>query len=126
MVAERLWREYRPQGWRPLPFWVGILATFHIVLLGWIFFRAATFGDAIFFLTGIFGGGASVMLTPMLLGLLLLGMTFHFMPRYSIQHVAMRVRALPAPAVGLAAGLLILIVDAMRPEGVAPFIYYQF
>ena len=57
---------------------------------------------------------------------LLLGMIFHFMPRYSIQHVAMRVRALPAPAVGLAAGLLILIVDAMRPEGVAPFIYYQF
>jgi hypothetical protein len=53
-------------------------------------------------------------------------MTFHFMPRYSIQHVAMRVRALPAPVVGLATGLVILIVDAMRPEGVAPFIYYQF
>ena len=38
----------------------------------------------------------------------------------------MRVRAMPAPVVGLAVGLLILIVDAMRPEGVAPFIYYQF
>jgi len=126
LVAERLWREYRPKGWKPLPVWLGILLTFHIVLLGWIFFRAATFGDAIAFLGGIFGGGGSVMLTPMLLGLIALGMSFHFMPRYSIQHVAMRVRALPAPAVGLAAGLLILIVDAMRPEGVAPFIYYQF
>ena len=28
--------------------------------------------------------------------LILLGMVFHFMPRFSIQHVAMRVRALPA------------------------------
>jgi len=126
LVAERLWREYRPKAWPPLPAWVGIIITFHIVLLGWIFFRAATFGDALAFLTGLAGGGSSALLTPMLLFLILLGMTFHFMPRYSIQHVAMRVRALPAPAVGLAAGLLILIVDAMRPEGVAPFIYYQF
>jgi alginate O-acetyltransferase complex protein AlgI len=28
--------------------------------------------------------------------------------------------------VGLGVGLFILVVDAMRPEGVAPFIYYQF
>jgi D-alanyl-lipoteichoic acid acyltransferase DltB (MBOAT superfamily) len=126
LVAERLWREYRPKAWPPLPAWIGIIVTFHIVLLGWIFFRAATFDDALAFLTGLAGGGSSAMLTPMLLFLILLGMTFHYMPRYSIQHVAMRVRTLPAPAVGLAAGLLILIVDAMRPEGVAPFIYYQF
>ena len=66
------------------------------------------------------------MLTPMLLGLILLGMMLHFMPRYTIQRVAMQVRTMPAVAVGLGAGLLILIVDAMRPEGVAPFIYYQF
>ena len=45
---------------------------------------------------------------------------------FSIQQVGMRVRALPAPLVGVGAGLLILVVDAMRPEGVAPFIYYQF
>jgi D-alanyl-lipoteichoic acid acyltransferase DltB (MBOAT superfamily) len=127
LVAERLWREFRPAQWRPLPAWLGILVTFHIVLVGWIFFRAAEFADALAFLGGMFaGGGASALLTPMLLGLILLGMSLHFFPRHSIQHVAMRVRAMPAPAVGLAAGLLILIVDAMRPEGVAPFIYYQF
>jgi D-alanyl-lipoteichoic acid acyltransferase DltB (MBOAT superfamily) len=127
LAAERLWQELKPKGQRPLPAWLGILVTFHIVLLGWIFFRAASFGDALAFLGGLFGGaGASALLTPMLLGLILLGMSFHFMPRLSVQRVAMRVRALPAPAVGLATGLLILIVDAMRPEGVAPFIYYQF
>jgi len=130
LVAERLWREYRPKSWRPLPAWLDILVTFHIVLLGWIFFRAASFGDALAFLGGVAGRGApavsTAMLTPMLLALILLGMTFHFMPRFTIQQVGMRLRAMPASLVGIGAGLLILVVDAMRPEGVAPFIYYQF
>jgi D-alanyl-lipoteichoic acid acyltransferase DltB (MBOAT superfamily) len=126
LAAERLWREFGPQGRRGLPAWLGILITFHIVLLGWIFFRAASFDDALAFLAGLAGGGGSALLTPLLLGLILLGLSFHFAPPHSIQHVAMRVRAMPAFAVGLGAGLLILIVDAMRPEGVAPFIYYQF
>jgi D-alanyl-lipoteichoic acid acyltransferase DltB (MBOAT superfamily) len=126
LAAERLWREFRPKAWPKLPAWLGILVTFHIVLLGWIFFRAASFDDALSYLSGLSGGGASALLTPMLLGLILLGMIFHFMPRFTIQRVGMRVRALPAPLVGIGAGLLILVVDAMRPEGVAPFIYYQF
>ena len=126
LAAERLWREFRPRAWPQLPAWLGVVITFNIVLLGWIFFRAASFADALAFLGGIFGGGGSTLLTPMLLVLILLGMSFHFMPRFSIQQVAMRLRALPAPAVGLATGLAILLVDAMRPEGVAPFIYYQF
>jgi D-alanyl-lipoteichoic acid acyltransferase DltB (MBOAT superfamily) len=127
LAAERLWQELKPKGAGEVPAWAGVLITFHIVLLGWIFFRAASFGDALSFLGGVFGGGAaSALLTPLLLALILIGMSFHFAPRDTIRNVAMRVRALPAPAVGLAAGLLILVVDAMRPDGVAPFIYYQF
>ncbi len=126
LAAERLWREFRPQGWPELPAWLGVAITFHIVLLGWIFFRAASFGDALAFLDGLFGSGGADLLTPMLLILIMLGMSFHFMPRFSIQQAGMRLRALPAPAVGIGAGLVILIIDAMRPEGVAPFIYYQF
>ena len=33
---------------------------------------------------------------------------------------------LPAPVYGLAFALALLVVDAQRPDGVAPFIYYQF
>ena len=127
LAAERLWQELKPKGARDLPAWAGVLITFHIVLLGWIFFRAASFGDALAFLGGMFGtGAASAMLTPLLLALILVGMTFHFAPRDTIQRAAIGIRSLPAPAVGLGAGLLILVVDAMRPDGVAPFIYYQF
>ena len=126
LAAERLWREFRPQAWPKLPTWTGIAITFHIVLLGWIFFRAASFADATAFLGGLAAGGGAMLLTPMLLALIVLGMSFHFAPPVSVQHVALRLRTLPAPAAGLAVGLSILVIDAMRPEGVAPFIYYQF
>ncbi|MBV9881902.1 MAG: MBOAT family protein, partial [Sphingomonadaceae bacterium] len=106
LVAERLWREYKPRQWGTLPNWAGILITFHIVLLGWIFFRASSFDVALSFLGGMFGGGASLMLTPMLLGLILLGMMLHFAPRYTIQRAAMQVRALPAGVVGVGVGLV--------------------
>ncbi|HYI49398.1 MAG TPA: MBOAT family protein [Allosphingosinicella sp.] len=127
LAVERLWREFRPKGWKPLPNVVGVIVTLHIVLLGWIFFRATSFESALAFISGIFtAGGPAALLTPALLAMILVGMSFHYAPPYTIQRVAMRVRALPAIWVGLGVGVLILIVDAMRPEGVAPFIYYQF
>ena len=126
LVIERLWREFKPSGFPTLPNVLGIIITFHIVLLGWIFFRATSFGDALAFLGGLGGGGESALLTPLMLGLIIVGMALHALPPRAIQHVAIRVRAMPAVLVGLGVGVLILIIDAMRPEGVAPFIYYQF
>ena len=127
LVAERLWREFRPKAWPALPHLLGILITFHIVLLGWIFFRAASFPDALAYLGGIFGdGGGAMALTPLLLALILLGMSFHYFPPYTMQRTAMKLRTINPVLVGLGVGLFILVVDAMRPEGVAPFIYYQF
>jgi alginate O-acetyltransferase complex protein AlgI len=126
LAAERLWREFRPARSPQAPHWLSVLVTFHIVLLGWIFFRAASFTDALAFLGGLGSGGGAAMLTPLLLGLILIGMSFHFLPRPTLQQVALRMRDLSAPALGAAIGVFILVVDAMRPEGVAPFIYYQF
>jgi hypothetical protein len=40
--------------------------------------------------------------------------------------VAVRTARLKPVSFGLAIGLLILLVDAVRPDGVPPFIYYQF
>jgi hypothetical protein len=50
----------------------------------------------------------------------------HFGPPRLMQGMALRLRFVPAPLLGLMAGAAILIIDAMRFEGVAPFIYYQF
>jgi D-alanyl-lipoteichoic acid acyltransferase DltB (MBOAT superfamily) len=126
LALERIWDRFRPWPVR-LPRVLAWLITFHIVLVGWIFFRAESFAQAIAFLHGIATSGASsAVVTPLALGLILFGMVIHFTPPMTGQRLAMALRRLPAPALGLIAGIVILIIDAMRFEGVAPFIYYQF
>lgn len=127
LVAERLWREYRPAQWPVLPTAAGIIITFHIVTLAWIFFRSATFTDASQYLAGIAAMDFSTTtLAPLGLALILLGTSLHALPSDAIQRNALWVRKQSAVLVGLGAGALILIIDAMRPAGVEPFIYYQF
>ena len=127
LAIERLWREYRPRGWPVLPGWAGILVTFHIVVLGWIFFRAPSFGDAVAYLAGIGSSPvAGLTATPLQLVLILFGLAIHATPPRLMQGIALRLQAWPAPALGAAVGIAVLLVDAMRFEGVAPFIYYQF
>ncbi|WP_116089872.1 MBOAT family O-acyltransferase [Sphingomonas crusticola] len=125
--VERIWERSRP-GWLPrLPKFLAIVLTFHIVVLGWIFFRAESFDTAIAYLQGIGTSNvASAVLTPLACVLIVLGMAIHFTPADLGQRLALRLRAWPAPALGLLTGVVILVVDAMRFEGVAPFIYYQF
>ena len=127
LMLERIWARYRPEDWPELPRSLMLVVTFHVVLLGWIFFRAESFDAALAFLGGLFASGEpSAVATPLAVALILFGLAIHFTPPTLAQGVALRARRLPAPALGLAAGALILIVDALRFEGVAPFIYYQF
>ncbi len=123
-VIETCWRKAGLPG---LPKLLAILVTFHIVTLGWIFFRADSFDGAIAFLGGLGRGDwSNGMTTPLLAALILLGMAFHFTPPALAQSIALRLRRLPAPLLGLLVAVAIILVDAMRYEGVAPFIYYQF
>jgi D-alanyl-lipoteichoic acid acyltransferase DltB (MBOAT superfamily) len=127
LAIERIWRDVKPEGWPRMPRLVGIFVTFHIVVLGWIFFRAESFDGAIAYISGIANWqGAATLVTPLGLGLILLGMEMHFMPPQIMRTLALRLRAVPAPVLGLLVGVVIVVIDAMRYEGVAPFIYYQF
>ena len=123
-VIETLWRKARLPA---LPGPLAIIITFHIVTLGWIFFRAESFDAAIAYLGGLVRGDwSNGVTTPLLAGLILLGMAFHFTPPRLPGRIALGLRRLPAPVLGLLVAAAVLLVDAMRYEGVAPFIYYQF
>ena len=127
LALERIWDRYRPAGWPRLPRAVGIVLTFHIVVLGWIFFRAESFDAALAYLGGLGRGGVGEpVLTPLAVALIAFGLAIHAAPPPLMQRWAVGLRTWPAPALGLAVGLTIVIIDAMRFEGVAPFIYYQF
>jgi D-alanyl-lipoteichoic acid acyltransferase DltB (MBOAT superfamily) len=101
--------------------------TFNLVCLAWIFFRADSLGTAFDVIGGILG---STLPNPMVTGLLLLtivlALASQFVPPRVV--VAMQDRfALLAPgtqAVCLAGALT--VIDVLGPDGVAPFIYFQF
>ena len=127
LCAERVWQALRPASWPPAPVVVRVLITFHLVCLGWILFRADSFGQALEFLQG-FGRlqAPSALVTPFLAGLILLGLAMHLLPGRFAEGLARFARYLPSPALGLAVGAVMLAIEAVRPEGIAPFIYYQF
>lgn len=127
LAAERAWsRSAVTRAW-VLPRWAKIALTFHVVTLGWIFFRSASFGDAIAYLGGIaMPATAAVTVTPLVLALIVFGLAIHALPWDAMTRTAQRIRTLPAPAIAVGLAVLMLVVDAMRYEGVAPFIYFRF
>jgi D-alanyl-lipoteichoic acid acyltransferase DltB (MBOAT superfamily) len=106
--------------------------TFAIVVLAWVFFRAPSFGDAMAVLGGLVGG-ASVPAEPIDPGTLWVCVAI-IVASVASQFVPPRVPARASELFGRTAPLIqiavlaagIVLIDALGPEGVAPFIYFQF
>ena len=124
-VAERLGKAVLGDRKGP-PVWLGVLITFHIVCLGWILFRAETFGMAVEVLHGLGRWAPASLATPFVLVLIVGGLAMHWLPRRAIEGLAERLKPAPSLTIGVLIGIAILLVEAVRPEGVAPFIYFQF
>ncbi|WP_298160929.1 MBOAT family protein [Brevundimonas sp.] len=124
-VVERLGRSVLGEGRGP-PAWLGVLVTFHIVCLGWILFRAETFPMAMEVLTGLGRFQAATLVTPFLLTLIVGGLAMHWLPPRAAEGLATWMKPAPSVTIGLLVGAAILLVEAVRPDGVAPFIYFQF
>ncbi|MCZ8087306.1 MAG: MBOAT family protein [Brevundimonas sp.] len=124
-VIERVWRHFL-EGRASVPHWLGVILTFHVVCLGWILFRAESFPLAMEMLAGLARPGPVEVLTPFLLTLIVGGLAMHWLPPRAAEGLAARLQAAPSLTLGVLVGLAILLVEAVRPEGVAPFIYFQF
>ncbi|MGB5093090.1 MAG: MBOAT family protein [Parvibaculum sp.] len=106
---------------------LGVIWTFHFVCLAWIFFRADSLASAINYIAG-FGDFVTPRqyATPFLVGLIAVTMIFQFTPRHLGRWLAQGVKQLPSPLLGLLLGSGLWLIWALAPEGVAPFIYFQF
>ena len=124
-VIERLGRAALGER-RVIPAWLGVILTFHVVCLGWILFRAETLQLAMELLIGLGRFEAATMVTPFLLTLIVGGLLMHWLPPRAAEGFATWLKPAPSLTMGLLVGAAILLVEAVRPHGVAPFIYFQF
>ena len=106
---------------------VSTLATFHFVLLAWVFFRADTFRSA----RAVFGELATLTtyhpnLDLRVILVLAFGLGIHFAPQKLEDSLRARFGALPGVAQGLALFAVLLLVRRMASAEAVPFVYFQF
>ncbi|HQB61838.1 MAG TPA: hypothetical protein PK899_09305 [Spirochaetota bacterium] len=65
-------------------------------------------------------------ITPFVLFLIFTGIAVHFIPDKFSFTVKKVFEKIPIPVIGVAAGLFFVAMSSFSPEGVAPFIYFQF
>lgn len=106
---------------------VGWIVTFHVVCLGWVVFRADSLGNAAAVLARLGVGWEAVPVGAMGVAAVVVAMlTTQLLgagPRRAVRHGLRRA----APEVAVAGGALgLVVIDVLGPQGVAPFIYFQF
>ena len=126
LAAHRALSKAGLLGWVPRPF--GVLTTFLCVAIGWIFFRAQSFGDAMTILHNMF---VPLAKTPGLTGLAIVALLCT--AAMVLGHLAGLLgldrtwdRRLPATVAGVALGVAVVLVFLLLPESGKGFIYFVF
>ncbi len=127
------WERYRgemtahqPAVETPLNRAVSRLATFHLVCLGWVLFRADSLGHVGEILSRLLDWGAAPAVTPAVLLLVAGGIGVQYVPTDFRARLQAGFARLGPVTMTAALGVFLLILDGLGPEGVAPFIYFQF
>ena len=130
LAAERFWHERHPDPPRQTTWkrWRARLLTFHFVCFAWIFFRASSFDDAWAMITGLFTrwGEASPLVTGGVLLAIAVGIGSQYLPARIPRLVMARFSRLPVLGQATVLAFALTLTSVMGPEGVAPFIYFQF
>ena len=104
------------------------LIVFHFVCFAWIFFRAEDFTVARIFIAGLCRGwGEPVQQAqPAMVALIVIGLAGQFLPPGSFERMGSVLARVPYWGLGAATGLILAAINALGPEGIAPFIYFRF
>jgi D-alanyl-lipoteichoic acid acyltransferase DltB (MBOAT superfamily) len=131
LCFERWWQSRPGYVPRASTFWSRTWArilTFQVVCLAWIFFRADSFGTAWEIITGLFTrwGEPSPLVTGGVLLAIAVGIGSQYLPARVPRLVMARFSRLPVAGQAVVLALALVLTSVMGPEGVAPFIYFQF
>ncbi len=106
---------------------LGIFLTFNLVCLAWVPFRCASFADMLTYWTSLANWNQEIQYsTPFIFTLLTVSFSFHYLPSSLFEKSVRLLDCMPLIQRGVLAGFLVMIIDALGPTGIAPFIYFQF
>jgi alginate O-acetyltransferase complex protein AlgI len=104
--------------------------TFGVVCLAWVFFRATSVSAALEVLGQLFFGEATVgavsRVTPVLVAVVGLSMASQFVPPRIPERITVVFSHIPPIVQVLCGAAALTLINVMGPEGIAPFIYFQF
>jgi len=101
--------------------------TFGIVCFAWVFFRAQSVNQALEVLGRLFSsGGGSGLVTPLLIVTIVAMVASQFVPPRIPERVTAEFAKLAPILQIVALAFGVMLVNALGPEGIAPFIYFQF
>ena len=103
------------------------LVTFHIVCLGWVFFRADSFSTATALLGRLFTAwGRAPLVTPLVVITIVGTLALQYLPTGLVGRVQGEFARQRWVVQGAILGAVLLGITTLGPQGVAPFIYYRF
>lgn len=110
----------------------GVVFTFHLVCIGWVFFRSENLTDALKMLNQIMQG-INLSLLPQFIGaykpvVLLVGMGYalHFVPKKYEDRISSMLAVQPLYVKAIVVSLFLFLLIQVRSSDILPFIYFQF
>jgi alginate O-acetyltransferase complex protein AlgI len=127
LVAERMLGLTGKDGSRRLPPVIAWLITFHFVCFAWIFFRSQTFESALDYFRVMFSFESfAFTMTPLVALMFVFGALTQIIPD-SVQERAEAWYDRTSIALKIALPVVVIwLIAAASPDGVPPFIYFQF
>jgi D-alanyl-lipoteichoic acid acyltransferase DltB (MBOAT superfamily) len=109
------------------PTWLRWLITFHLIVFGWILFRAQAIGIFWTLLTRFASWGTPTLWTAPVIAALVIVIGLQLLPERPVESLEGIIGRLSPALLGVALSVLILLVAATVPsQGVPPFIYFRF
>jgi alginate O-acetyltransferase complex protein AlgI len=103
------------------------IATFHLVCLGWVFFRATSMSIAFTMIGRLFTAwGAFPLVTPLVVITVVGSIASQYVSQDLVRDLQGTFSRLTPVAQGAILGAILLGITTLAPEGVQPFIYFRF
>jgi D-alanyl-lipoteichoic acid acyltransferase DltB (MBOAT superfamily) len=113
--------------WEKVWKWLRWVITFHLVVFGWILFRAQSLDQAGSFISRLFAPGSATLWSFPVLAAVAIVIGLQLLPSKGVEGFQIRLERLKPVVIAVGLAILILYVGATVPsQGVAPFIYFRF